>query len=114
VQQYCKPLAGPGHGPAKGNRHPGFVGCKPGRLIRQLLVESFVLSAGGCALGCWFAYFGLKELMAIIPQGPLPDEADVGLNAAVLLFALGITVLTTILNVLHRRSTRCAVTCTRG
>ena len=74
------------------------LGASRGRLIRQLLVESFVLSAGGCALGCWFAYFGLKGLMAIIPQGPLPDEADVGLNAAVLLFALGITVLTTILN----------------
>ena len=37
------------------------------RLIRQLLVESFLLAVGGAALGCLFAFGGLKALVAAIP-----------------------------------------------
>jgi predicted permease len=70
------------------------IGASAGRLVRQFLAESFVLSAAGFAGGCAFAFFGLKTVVATIPEGPLPDEAVIGLNPSVLLLALGITVLT--------------------
>jgi putative ABC transport system permease protein len=73
------------------------MGASPGRLIRQLLVESFVLAAAACLSGCLFAYFGLKGLVAIIPRGPIPEETVIGLNPIVLLFALAIAVLTTLI-----------------
>ena len=73
------------------------LGANRGRLIRQLLVESLVLAASACLAGCLFAYFGLKGLDAIIPRGPIPTEAEIGLNPAVLLFALALAVLVTII-----------------
>jgi putative ABC transport system permease protein len=73
------------------------LGASRGRLIRQLLVESLVLAAAACLAGCVFAYFGLKGLVAIIPRGPIPEETVIGLNTAVLLFALAIAVLTTLI-----------------
>jgi predicted permease len=44
-----------------------------------------------------FAYLGLKALVAIIPRGPIPEEAVIGLNPAVLTFAFGIAALTTLI-----------------
>jgi putative ABC transport system permease protein len=73
------------------------LGASRGRLIRQLLVESFVLAATACLTGCLFAYLGLKGLVAIIPRGPIPEEAMIGLNPAVLLFALALAVLVTLI-----------------
>jgi putative ABC transport system permease protein len=72
------------------------LGASPGRLIRQLLVESLVLAAAAGVAGCLFAYLGLKGLVTIIPRGPIPEETMIGLNPAVLLFALAIAVLTTL------------------
>jgi putative ABC transport system permease protein len=73
------------------------LGASRGRLIRQLLVESFVLAVAAGLAGCFFAYFGLKGLVAIIPRGPIPEETVIGLNPVVLLFALAIAVLTTLI-----------------
>jgi putative ABC transport system permease protein len=73
------------------------LGASRGRLIRQLLVESFVLALAACFAGCLFAYFGIKGLVAIIPRGPIPEETVIGLNPVVLLFALAIAVLTTVI-----------------
>lgn len=73
------------------------LGAGRGRLIRQLLVESFVLAAAASVVGCWSAYFGLKGLVSIIPRGPIPEETVIGLNAPVLLFASAIAVLVTMI-----------------
>ena len=73
------------------------LGASRGRLIRQLLVESFVLAAAACVAGCLFAYVGLKGLVAIIPRGPIPEEAVIDLNPPVLLFALAIAMLATLI-----------------
>ncbi len=73
------------------------LGASRGRLVRQLLVESSVLAAAACVVGCLFAYVGMKGLMAIVPRGPIPEETVIGLNPAVLLFALAMAVLTTLI-----------------
>jgi len=73
------------------------IGASRRRLIRQLLVESFVLAAAGCILGCSFAYFGLKAVVATIPPGTIPSEVAIALSPAALSFALGSTLLTTLL-----------------
>jgi putative ABC transport system permease protein len=73
------------------------LGATRGRLIQQLLVESFVLAAAASAAGCVLAYFGLKVVVALIPAGTLPDETVIRMNAPVLLLTLGVTLLTTLL-----------------
>jgi putative ABC transport system permease protein len=73
------------------------LGASRGRLVRQLVVESFVLSAMGCVAGCALAYAGVKGVRMILPSGRLPPEAVIGFSAPVLLFAAGATVLTTLL-----------------
>src|SRR5580698_9434058 len=78
------------------------LGATRGRLVRQLLGESSVLSMAACIVGCLFAWFGMKFVPAIIPRsgdiyggGHLGAETTLGLNAPVLFFALALTVLTT-------------------
>jgi len=73
------------------------MGATRGRLIRQLLVESFLLSFAGCAAGCLFAYFGLKGIAAVIPPNVVPATAVIALRPIALWFSLGVTILTTFL-----------------
>ncbi len=73
------------------------MGATRGRLVRQLLVESFMLAAGGCLLGCVLAYGGLKGVSAAMPEHTIPAETVLRLNIPALLFAVGVTLLTTIL-----------------
>src|SRR6266404_5407312 len=73
------------------------LGATRGRLIRQLLVESFVLAAAASAVGCGLAHFGLKAVVTLIPAGTLPAETVLHINAPVLLLTLGVTFLSTIL-----------------
>ena len=73
------------------------LGATRGRLIRHLLVESFVLAVAACAVGCGLAYCGLNAVVALIPAGTLPEETVIRMNAPVLLLTLGTTFLSTIL-----------------
>jgi len=73
------------------------IGATPGRLVRQLMAESFVLAAAGLIAGCGLAYLGLKVVVATIPKGPFPDEAVIGLNPVVLSLSLGVAFLVTFL-----------------
>ena len=73
------------------------IGASRGRLIRQLLVESLVLAAAGGVFGYLFAYGGLKALMAVMPPDTLPSESVIELNSAVLVFTVGVTLITTLL-----------------
>ena len=68
------------------------------RVIRQLLVESFILSVAACIVGCVLAYLGMNELVAKLPTGvPFTPSIVITMNFRVLLFALGIAILTTLL-----------------
>jgi predicted permease len=73
------------------------LGATRARLIRQLLLESFVLAVAGCALGYAIAYLGLKGVAVALPEQTVPSEVAISLNSAALLFALAITLLTTVI-----------------
>jgi putative ABC transport system permease protein len=80
------------------------LGATRGRMVRQLLVESFVLAIPACVVGCILAVFGMKVVAAAIPQKSavgggaiFGGETVIGLDPAVLLFAVGVTLLTTLI-----------------
>jgi len=73
------------------------MGATRGRLIRQLLAESFVLAAAGAMIGCFLAYGGLQWVKATIPPNTIPSEVEIRLSPYALLATMGITLLTTLL-----------------
>jgi putative ABC transport system permease protein len=73
------------------------MGASRGRLVSQMLTESLLLALLGAAIGCLFAYGGIQALVALIPDGAIPREAEIRLNLPVLLFSLGAAVFTALL-----------------
>jgi len=73
------------------------VGAGRGRLIRQLLTESVILSVTGAALGVLAAYKGVAALATFLPYYSFPHEAAIHVNAAVLAFTAAVALLTGIL-----------------
>ncbi len=73
------------------------LGSGFGRITRQMLLESLLLSLLGGALGLLLAYWGIRLLAAL---GPLriPRLESIGINGPVLAFALGATLLATLLS----------------
>jgi putative ABC transport system permease protein len=72
------------------------MGATRGRLVRQLLVESCLLAAASCIAGCLFAFLGLKGVVAAIPTDLIPSEVVIALRPATLLFAIGVSVVTSL------------------
>ncbi len=73
------------------------LGASRSRLVRQLLVESFVLAAAAGATGWALSYIGLKVIVALIPPDSIPGETVIRMSTPVLLLALGVTVAATLL-----------------
>jgi putative ABC transport system permease protein len=63
------------------------------RLIRQLLTEAVLLSALGGALGALLAIWGIDLILALSPS-EIPRQNEIGIDASVLMFTLGLSVLT--------------------
>jgi len=73
------------------------IGAGRGRLVRQLLTESVVLSVLGGALGVLFAIVAVRIIVLLIPPDYVPNEARITVNVYVLLFSLLVSMLTGIL-----------------
>ena len=67
------------------------LGAGRGRLVRQLLTESVVLSLGGGALGLAAAAVVLRVVPALVP-GNIARLGEVGLDGTALAFTLGLSV----------------------
>jgi putative ABC transport system permease protein len=67
------------------------LGARRGRLVRQLLTESLVLSVAGGACGILLARWSVGALGAELLAG-VPVHGDISLDSTVLLFALAITI----------------------
>ena len=70
------------------------VGASGGRIVQQLLTESLILAITGTGLGVILAYRSLGFIVARLPEYSFPHEADFHVNTAVLLFSVGLAILT--------------------
>ena len=74
------------------------LGGTRGRLVRQLLVESTTLALAGGLAGAALAWTGIRLLNAFpLERLPIPRLTEVTLDAPVVLFALGVALLTGVL-----------------
>ena len=73
------------------------IGAGRGRLVRQLLTESVLLSVVGGALGILFAVGATRLIAVLLPPNYVPNEARIVINGWVLLFSLAVSMLTGIL-----------------
>ena len=73
------------------------LGAGRGRLVRQFLTESLLLSVSGGALGLLLAYGGLAVMKNTMPDGTIPPNLQVVMDGRVLLFVLGLSVVTGVL-----------------
>jgi len=69
------------------------LGASRGRIVRQLLTESLLLSGVGGLLGLLFAQWGTEALITAIPNN-IPRISEIRLDAAVLGFTLLISLAT--------------------
>jgi predicted permease len=71
------------------------LGASRGRIRAELLVESLILAVLGGVLGLGLAYAAVRVLVAAAPPG-LPRLSEVGLDGRVVLFALIVSLATTL------------------
>src|SRR6185312_362802 len=73
------------------------IGAGRGRILRQLIVESLLLSLFGCTAGAVVGVLGVNVMLKIIPGNiPIIQEVNttIGLDWRVLVFAAGLSILT--------------------
>jgi putative ABC transport system permease protein len=72
------------------------LGAKRLRVVRQMLTESIVLALGGAIIGIPLAMWALRIFIALNAQN-LPRIQNAGLDGTVLLFTVGIALLTSLI-----------------
>jgi predicted permease len=73
------------------------VGASGFQIVRQLLTESLLLAVTGAGLGVILAYRSLGFIVARLPEYSFPHEADFHVNVPVLLFSVGLAIVTGVL-----------------
>ncbi|HEY7545964.1 MAG TPA: ABC transporter permease, partial [Blastocatellia bacterium] len=69
------------------------LGAGRGRIIRQLLTESLLISIAGAGAGLLFALWGTDFILAFSP-GSIPRASEITIDSSVLLFTLFLSVAT--------------------
>ena len=72
------------------------LGAGRGRVFQQLLTEALLLAAAGGALGLLLAYGALTSASTLL-AGQVPRAEEISINGRVLLFAIGVSMLTGVL-----------------
>lgn len=70
------------------------IGAGRGRLVRQFLTESLLLSTAGGLLGLYIGYEGLHLLKATMPDGTVPANFQVLMDGRIFAFILILSLLT--------------------
>ena len=73
------------------------LGASRGHLVRQLLIESVVISLCGGIVGAGVGYAMLKWIQSLIPPYSLPPAVDISMDTSVLLFTLIVAIVTGLL-----------------
>jgi predicted permease len=73
------------------------LGAGRARLVRQLLTESIMLAGLGGCLGLFIAYWGIKLLVPLLPQGEIPIHLNLSPDVRLLGFSMALTLLTGLL-----------------
>jgi len=69
------------------------MGARSGAIFAQFLTENLLLALIGGVLGVGVGWLALRGLVAIMPDGTLPSEAELSLNLPILLFSFGVSTL---------------------
>ncbi|PYY09079.1 MAG: hypothetical protein DMG61_23335 [Acidobacteria bacterium] len=73
------------------------LGAGRGRLIRQLLVESMLMSLVGALGGIAFSWWGVSALLTLAPEGKIPREQLIHLDTRVLVFTIIVSIFASLL-----------------
>src|SRR5437870_6899573 len=71
------------------------AGCR--RIVRQLLTEAVVLSLLGASLGVMLAQIAIDVTLPLVPQFALPRLGGIVIDARVMAFCLGLSLVSTLL-----------------
>ena len=73
------------------------LGAGRRRIVRQLLTEAVVLSLVGASLGVMLAQIAIYFTLPLVPQSVLPRLGGIAIDARVMVFCLGLSLVATLL-----------------